>query len=108
MSKYPAPLPHDQHAEGIEFRKAFASAMIKGNQVSPPAQKPAPELGGSASGLVENPSLHNLSRSFFRRRSSSRLVGNAHQLNAAAMTTSGTHSHIKVMISSKFGIGESL
>lgn len=53
MSKYPAPLPHDVAAEDIEFRKAFASAMIKGNQVSPPAQKPAPELGGSASGLVE-------------------------------------------------------
>lgn len=55
MSKYPAPLPHDVAAEDIEFRKAFASAMIKGNQVSPTAQKPAPELGGSASGLVEIP-----------------------------------------------------
>lgn len=55
MFKFQSPLPHDVEAEEIAFRKAFASAMIKGNQVSPPAQKPLPVLGGSGAGLEGNP-----------------------------------------------------
>lgn len=53
MPKYPAPLPHDTEAEDKEFHAAFADAMRKVASFSPPAQKPALELGGSGAGLVE-------------------------------------------------------
>lgn len=55
MSTYNAPLPHDQQAEDLEFRKAFAHAMVKGNQLSPPFQPTVETLAVPAVALVENP-----------------------------------------------------
>jgi hypothetical protein len=54
MSKFTAPLPHDFEAEQADFRKAFASAMVKGHQISPPAQQLALASGDSGAGLVGN------------------------------------------------------